>query len=158
VSIVVELCENEMLAAIIVASKRKLASDLRRASGGESRGRERFAGDIHWDNEIESAFAEVAVARWRNRYWSGAQSIPHVVGTDAGAAQVRWTRHPDGHLLVYTADADGDNFVLVTGLGPTMTIVGWIPGIDTRSPEYWREDAKCPCWWVPQRDLRAINQ
>jgi len=152
----VELSADEILMAVVVAAQRKITSDRRRAAGSASRRPEHYEEQRTWDQEIESSMAEIAVARWRNRYWMGANFNGANSGTDAGNAQVRWTPHSNGHLIIYEEDAVDATFVLVTGRSPVMTIVGWGYASDFRTDNYWRTDVKCPSWWVPQSNLRQV--
>ena len=148
---------DEILAAVVVAAQRKITSDRRRANGNESRRAEHYEETRTWDQEIESTLAEVAVARWRNRYWMGSNFNGTHAGKDAGSSQVRWTPHDTGHLIIYQEDADDDPYVFVTGRSPTMLIVGWLYGHEAKLEQYWRTDVKCPSWWVPQHDLRPVT-
>ena len=154
--ITIELSADEILAACVVAAQRKITSDKRRLDGHDSRRAEHYLEQRTWDQEIESSMAEIAVARWRNRYWMGSHFNGHDSGTDAGGSQVRWTQHSSGHLIVYEEDDAEKPFVFVTGRSPRMTIVGWIYGHEAKQDKYWREDVKCPSWWIPQNDLRQV--
>lgn len=157
-SLSITLSADELLCAVVVAAQRKIASDRRRASGYESRRAEHYEEVRTWDQEIESSAAEMAVARWRNRYWMGSSFDSSTPGTDAGNAQVRWTEHRNGHLIVYEEDSEDAVFVLVTGRSPTFAIIGWTYGADARNPEFWRDDVKCASWWVPQNALRQVGE
>lgn len=154
----VTLSKDEILAAVVVAASRKIASDARRASGADSRRAEHYEEIRTWDQEIESSAAEMAVARWRDRYWSGASFRLDTPGTDAGGAQVRWTQHESGHLILYPEDALDAVYVFVTGRSPTFRIAGWIRGHEGKNDRFWRDDGavKCPSWWVPQTALKEI--
>lgn len=153
----VDLSRDEIWQSIVVAASRKLTSDRRRENGKQGRQTEHYNEVITWDQEIESAAAEIAVARWRNRYWWGGSFDLRGPGTDAGSAQVRWTQHDTGHLILYEADDSADAFVLVTGRSPKKRIVGWTYGRDAKLDRYWRTDVKCSSWWVPQLALRLVK-
>lgn len=154
----VELSSDEIWQSLVVAASRKIASDRRRSSDKASRRDEHYSETRTWDQEIESAAAELAVARWRNRYWWGACFRRKTAGSDAGSAQVRWTQHDTGHLILYEEDAASNVYVFVVGRTPTMKIVGWIYGHEARQQRYWRSTGvKCPSWWVPQSDLRQVR-
>lgn len=154
----VELSADEILSAVVVAAQRKITSDRRRASGSESRRAEHYDEQRTWDQEIESSLAEMAVARWRNRYWMGSRFNGIDAGTDAGNAQVRWTAHSNGHLILYEEDSEEGIYVLVTGRSPSMTIVGWMYGQQAQQPQFWREEGvKCRSWWIPQGALTPIQ-
>lgn len=156
--IVVTLSNDEILAGVVVAAQRKMASDRRRANGNSSRRQEHYTEQRTWDQEIEAALAEMAVSRWRNRYWWGSSFNGKDAGTDAGDAQVRWTEHENGHLILYVEDAEEKPYVLVTGRSPHKTIVGWGYGHELRKDDFWKhENVKCPSWWIPPRALRQIS-
>lgn len=155
----IELSHDEILAGTVVAAQRKLMSDKRRASGSGSRRPEHYEEQRTWDQEVESALAEMAVARWRNTYWHGSWFNGQNAGTDAGSAQVRWTEHASGHLILYTEDDPERVYVLVTGRSPVKTIIGWGYGRDLRQDRHWRDtNVKCPSWWVPQSELTQVSQ
>ena len=122
----VELSADEIWQVVVVAASRKIASDRRRANGKDGRRPMHYDELIPWDQEIESAAAEMAVSKWRNRYWFGSAFKLETPGSDAGGAQVRWTRHETGHLILYEEDDRSHAYVLVTGKVPTMKVVGWI--------------------------------
>jgi hypothetical protein len=151
------LTSDEMLQGAVIAAQHKITSDRRRREGAASRRPEHYEEDRTWDQEIESTLAEIAVARWRNRYWSGSMFTGDS-GSDVGDCQVRWTGYTRGHLVVYTEDNPAAPFVLVTGRSPSMNIIGWMPGVEARQDRFWREDVKCPSWWVPQdaEELRKV--
>jgi hypothetical protein len=152
------LSSDEILQAVLVATMRKITSDKRRGNGNGSRRPEHYEETRSWDQEIESCMAEIAVSRWRNRYWSGGHFNGRDAGRDAGNAQVRWTSHDGGHLIVYPEDGDDDAFVFVTGRSPSMRIVGWMYGREAKTDPYWRTDVRCPSWWVPQNNLKQVEK
>ena len=92
-----------------------------------------------WDNDIVGAMAEQAVARVLNRYWAGGSARPDYGGDVDGHWEVRWTKHPKGHLLVHPDDHDVRPYVLVTGLPPRLDVVGSMKGRDAKDAKYWKE-------------------
>jgi hypothetical protein len=152
--IAVRFTADELLAAAVVAAQRKITSDERRRNGHASRRPEHYEEARTWDQEIESSLAELAVCRWRNCYWFGSV-VGTDAGTDAGTAQVRWTGHEAGHLIIYPEDRDDALFVLVVGRSPMMTIVGWARGYEVKTQRFWRADVRCPSWWMPQAELHV---
>jgi len=153
----IKLSADEMLAGAIVAAKHKITCDDRRATGKASRRPEHYEEERTWDQEIESSLAEIAVCSFSDHYWTGSR-FDGTSGTDAGSMQVRWTRHPNGHLIVYEEDPPNAYYVLVVGRSPVFQIVGWIKGVDARKPIYWRTSALCPSWWVPQEALVPFKE
>lgn len=154
--VVIEITPDELSMVAHVAGRRKVASDYRRACGRESRRPEHYQEDRTWDQEIGAGCAEVAVAKHYDKYWKGAE-FNGSAGTDVGKWQVRWTPHMDGKLLIYKEDKDDQIFILVVGKPPRPTIVGWLFAKDAKLEEHWRNDVKCPCWWVPQDKLFPID-
>jgi hypothetical protein len=158
----IRLTTDEILAGVVVAANKKITSDRRRAEGRASRSPEHYQerNGVYntWDNEIESALAEIAVSRWRNRYWMG-MYVSGGAGTDAGNAQVRWTERHDGHLILYKEDNDDAVFVLVTGRSPDFRIVGWAKKGEVIEADFWHEPpaVKCASWWIPQPKLWVIK-
>jgi hypothetical protein len=80
-----------------------------------------------WDNEIEGAGAELAWAKLRRQYWSGVAGLKAKDGADA---EIRWTKHDNGGLIIYKHDPDDAVFVLAKGFAPEYRFVGWILGRD----------------------------
>ncbi len=108
-----------------------------------------------WKCDIEGAAAEVAVAKFTNRYWAGVNQQGGVdVGTTGG---VRHTDNPDGHLIVYHDDPDDMMMVLVTGTPPNLRIHGWLPARAAKFPKYHRDKRPPTEFWVPQEDLREFT-
>lgn len=110
-----------------------------------------------WSTEVESACAELAVAKALRKYWSGLESVPGKASRyDVGVLNVRHSAYPTGHCILYPEDNDEDTIVLVTGRSPSFRLSGWIRALDGKSPEFWKKDARCPSYWVPQDRLRPI--
>ena len=101
-----------------------------------------------WSKEIEGAAAELAFAKAADHYWHPTMGGDD--GTDVAGCQVRWTRHHNGHLLVYVGDDDEVPCVLVTGSMPNYALRGWIMPMDARRDEFFRDSS----WWVP---ISALN-
>jgi hypothetical protein len=157
VSVQVELTPGELRAAVVIGAERKLFGDRRRLDGRASAREEHYVEPVTWDQEIEAAAAELAVCRWRGRYWLAATNGGKVAG-DSGGFQVRWTAHELGHLIVYPEDDRDDPFVLVVGRTPRLYVVGWIYAEHARQERYWRDrGVKCPSWWVPQSALEQAR-
>lgn len=113
-----------------------------------------------WDRDIEAACAEVAVAKALGWYYDYSVGRYCGQGGDVLDLQVRWTKYPDGRLVIRTRDDDNATYVLVTGAAPAFTIVGWITGADAKVAE-WLSDPGgrgLECWMVPQSALRPLQQ
>lgn len=150
-SILIRLNVDEMVAAATIGAHRNIAC-LRAGSPDtnfpDPEGR-------RWSQHIEAAGAELAVSKWRNRYWWGLAG-PHAAN-DAAHFQVRHTPHESGHLIVRARDSDEDAFVLVVGKAPAYRIVGWIRA-DAKTDAYRATNKRDPrpYWQVPQSALRSI--
>jgi hypothetical protein len=83
-----------------------------------------------WDNEIEGSGAELGWAKLRSQFWSGAAGMRAKDGIDA---EVRWTKHDDGGLIIYPHDDDTAVFVLAKGFAPSYRFVGWMYGDEAKT-------------------------
>ena len=125
---------------------------MRRIAGMKNARRDKFAHRDRWENEVEGACAELAVARSFGKYWHSFAGDLSALPGDAGPIQVRWVKDPEGCLPVRPSDPDDARFYMVTGAMPTFTIIGYIHGRDARRREWYRE-APPPYWAVPQSAL-----
>lgn len=119
----VTLTEAEVRAAVLTAAERQIENLWKRrqhAYGAED--------GIGWQMHIEGCLGELAVAKWKNRYWNG--SLGDLKAADVGRLQVRATTHDTGRLALHPKDSDGDAFILVTGQPPTLTLRGWCWGLN----------------------------
>lgn len=107
----------------------------------------------YWSADIEGAAAELVVAKWLGKYWSGVASdaFQDLEG-DVGKFQVRHTTRRDGSLIIRNRDKNEAIFILVVGVYPTYTITGWITGEDAKQERFLR-GAPHPAYFVPQADL-----
>lgn len=111
-----------------------------------------------WETDIEACCAEMAFAKWADRFWSGALRARAVSG-DVGRFEVRSCPREDAHLLLHDADADAAAFILVTGTAPEFSLRGWIVGQDGKNAEWWRApDGRRPCYAVPQAALTPMEE
>ncbi len=105
-----------------------------------------------WEQDIQGAAAELAVAKHLNRYWDG--SVNTYKRGDVGFLQVRSTPLLDGSLIVREGDADNDVFVLVVGSIPTFRVVGSISARDAKDTSFRRAPNGRPAaYFVPQSAL-----
>ena len=111
-----------------------------------------------WHHNIEPCCAELAVAKYLNKYWTGGGMMFSSAKEDVGDKEVRYSAHDNGHLLIYAPPADNPDskFIFVTGETPVFFIRGWIVGREAEKRGFWKE-SKRPCWWVPQSNLRKIT-
>lgn len=113
--------------------------------------------DRDWGIQVETAVAELAVAKALNLFWSGPLGITiHDVG---GCVHVRPDSDDTGYLVVRKGDPDDHVFVLVTGACPSYTVVGWAFGTEGKQEEYWNPMApEGAVFCVPADKLHDPNQ
>lgn len=110
-----------------------------------------------WDIDIESAAAEMAVAKGLGVYWTAVAGRPENLPGDCGQYQVRSTTRENGCLILHDRDADDDVFVLVTGQVPMFTLRGWIRGAEGKNPLYLSPGDGRPAYFVPQHALMTLE-
>ena len=110
----------------------------------------------YWETDIESACAEMALAKALGLYWQSVVTHPEVLEGDVGSWQVRWTKRPDGRLILHEADRNDQRYTLIVGQSPVFDIVGWILGKDGKQPQYWFEGDGRPAFFVPRSALHPI--
>lgn len=111
--------------------------------------------DRGWEDHIQGAAGEMAVAKWAGRYWSG--NLGDLKADDVGGAQVRTRSRHDYELIIHPDDHDDRAFILVTGRAPRFVLRGWIMGRDGKHSLWWRDPAKGrPAYFVPHRVLRPM--
>lgn len=117
-----------------------------------------FTGD-GWEIDITGALAEMAVAKYLNKYWSSVVDDPWQLDGDVDhQVQIRSSPRDDAHLLLHPKDKATDFFVLVTGRHRLFTIVGWIGGAAGKQDCYWGDpkNTRRPAFWVPPEALAPI--
>lgn len=112
-----------------------------------------------WNEHIEGACGELAVAKALGVYWGG--HVNNFTGPDLvhprGNIQVR-TAGAHGHLIVRPGDSATDIWVLVTGKAPNYVIHGWILGADAKKPEYLKDwSGRPPAYFVPPAELASLD-
>lgn len=113
-----------------------------------------------------AAGAELATAKALGAWWEGLAGAKAAGDVRLGDVliQVRWTAYPFGFLAVYPEDDAGQPFVLVTGALPTFELVGWIEGVDAKTPARWTTRTprnggalRCACFVVEQAELYPVE-
>jgi hypothetical protein len=106
--------------------------------------------------------AEIALAKFMNRFWSGgiAFTPAEFSGADVGTkTQARWASRDDGDLGVRDHDNHpGHAYVLLTGGPEIFFIRGWMWDHEAKQDRFWRTNQPYPAWMVPQRCLRDPAQ
>lgn len=106
--------------------------------------------DQIWNDQVEGALAEMAVAKAL-----GIEYDPGYAGAyDVGEFDVRATHHKDGHLLIQSYDKDRVT-ILVIGRFGHYRIVGCFYNPMAKQSKYWGNPKfqKRPCYAVPETDL-----
>lgn len=120
------------------------------------RGRNGFAGG-GWQEHIEGACGELAVAKFLGIYWDG--SIDAFDKPDVGSYEVRTRSKPEYELIVRTNSKDASIFICVTGQCPTYMIRGWIEGKDAKKTEFLSNHGGfSPAYFVPHSALMPMSQ
>lgn len=110
-----------------------------------------------FEQQIQSAAAELAVAKALNQYWSGALTWDANLGglPDVGEiVEVRSTGTTPPHLIIHPREPDDRPFFLVTGSIPNFTIHGWALGVDAKKDKWWDEARPFPAYFLPATELR----
>lgn len=159
VLIVVQLDDSEWLHAAKVGCQRYIdgrSKDRTPGHGSREREREEDGGGWFWD--INGACGEKVVAKWLGVPWDGC--FGSLRANDAGLLEVRTTTNHDYPLRLHDVDKDDCIYVLVTGVGPTWRIQGFMLGVKGKRQEWFsdrpppkRVATGRPAYWVEQRFL-----
>jgi hypothetical protein len=110
-----------------------------------------------WESNIVGSLAERAVAKLLGLYPEG-ETSPGYTG-DVGGVEVRATQRPDGRLIVRDNDHDEAPFVLVRGIVPDLTVVGWLHGRDAKRPDWLMPaNGRRAAYFVPLDALRPMSE
>lgn len=116
-------------------------------------------GDGGWGPHIDGAIAELAVAKFLNRYWTPLDDDFFNLPGDVGSVQVRATRHRTGKLIIYK---DGDLhstaiwvLAIVDPVAATVRIAGFT---DNAGSATWDESLPRPAWTITQDRLLPAEQ
>lgn len=151
---VVTLTWYELLQAAITGAMRRIESLKSNVSDKFGYPNE----EDNWSREIEGAAAEMAYAKFRNKYWSASINT-YQKAADVGRVQVRSSAHENGSLIVRPHDKDEDIYVLLIGKAPTFRVVGWQRGIEAKKSEWQRSpNGVHPAFFVPQSALMRFGE
>lgn len=116
-----------------------------------------FGGD-QLELAIDGCLGEMAFAKARNLYWSGA-GVGYANEEDVGNVQVRLTDHRNGCLLHRPNEKHHDDpWVLVVRQGDEYHLGGWLYGHELRRPEWLRDPGgRPPAYFAPQESLRPLQ-
>jgi len=111
---------------------------------------------VGWNEHIEGACGELAVAKLLGVYWDG--SVDTFARNDLPGLQVRTRSSHGWDLIVRQDDADATRWVLVTGRCPTFLVRGWIFGHEAKRPQWLRTHGDRPgAYFVPKEHLRPME-
>lgn len=146
----VTLTANEVLVAGYVGMRRNVEAKYNKR---KPRFPERVVGEL-WGNHIESAHAELAVAKALGIYWGFGVNTFHVADIENTNYEVRWTRRSDCKVRL---DEDDKIVISVTGACPSYEVRGWIKAKDAKQPQWYCENPP-PCYFVPHDQLHPISE
>lgn len=150
VSVDITLAWYEVFQASEIGRMRKIISMQKGSANNHG-----FSGS-GWNEDIEGACAELAVAKSLNRYWEG--GIDTYKAGDVGDYQVRWSASHNNSLIVRSADADDAVFILATGVCPTYRVQGWMRGRDAKQDQWSRQpNGRPPAFFVPGAALQPLS-
>lgn len=104
----------------------------------------------------ESVGSEIAVAKYFNLTDFEPTHGTFKTKADVGSnVEVKWTRWPEGHLVLHHSDRMEDIAILVTNRSPSYYLVGWIPIAAAKTTRTFKPSEGN--WWINQRDLRPME-
>ena len=119
--------------------------------------------DSGWENHINGALGEYAVAKVLGRCWSPAVGV---LDTDTGDLPGNWhvksTTRRNGRLIVRRQDPMEMTYALVVLDLPHVEVVGWIPGEFAKLEEFWEEEDRArgihqAAYFVPAANLHSFE-
>ena len=111
-----------------------------------------------WDQQIEGALSEYALAKFLNKHWEG---VGVAGGDDLKEEEVRVTKYKNGWLPLHPTDKDHKRYWLLTGENGNYMVRGYIYAKDGKQEKYWvKKEEKGrdrSCYEVPQLALLSPN-
>lgn len=146
----IELDASEMMLASWMGSRRLIKATFKNLtdSVGQSNG---------WENEIEGAAAEVAVAKHFGLFLP--VTMDAFGAPDVGDWHIRSSKHENAHLRIGKKETTG-KYMLVIGQFNKWRIAGWIQAEEARQEKYYRQmraDRPAKSYWIPQDDLHKVE-
>lgn len=110
-----------------------------------------------WE-EIVGACGEIGLGKAAGQWFIPSVNTFHRVPDCLADVEVRSTDREDGSLIVRSNDADDRRYVLAVVSGTSVSLRGWTVGSEAKHSQYERDpNGNRPAWFVPQRDLRSMN-
>ena len=160
----VTLTADEWLYGATIGCRRQIDGAMKKRHPGHGSPEKRTNDGWFWN--VNGASGEKCVAKWLGVPWDG--SFGDLGADDVEFLQVRATPGHDYPLRLHDDDKDGKVYILVTGIGPTWKIQGFILGKRGKRKEWFHDmpPPVCrptgrPAFWVPQeylnRDLDRLR-
>jgi hypothetical protein len=152
--ILVHLDWSEVHLACTVGVLRQISALQKKREGGHGRDRDRT-----FQDHIEGAAGEIAVAKHTGLFWSG--TIGRIDADDVGPYQVRATSHVNGRLVLHPEDNSEKLFISATGVAfPLVTLSGWAWASEGKKDEYWQDPKgnNRYAYWVPNAILHPMSE
>lgn len=149
----IDLNQEEILQGAIAGAIRNTNAVCRNAKGVNGSERTHY-----WQNHIEGALAEMAVAKATNKFWSSGDKS----NLDIGDWEIRCTPNPRGELVMRKRDVELGKqdkwFILVRGKYGSYDLIGWILGKDGMQDRYWKQVGdRPPAWFIPESALTPFK-
>lgn len=148
---IIELSWSELMIAALVGVMRCVKSKYK---GYENKHGLQGPG---WNQDIQGACGELAVAKYLNVFWDGTMDS-FTAGADVQGLQVRSTDR-DGRLIIRPTDPDDAVFILARGGPLEWEIAGWILGRDGKQEEFCGDPTgnRPAAYFVPIHALRPME-
>lgn len=146
---IVRLEMGEILVATYIGSMRNAESKIK---GRRPRFKERHTGEL-WGYHIESAHAELVVAKYLGVYWGFKVNTFHVPDIENTNYEVRFSNRSD----VKIRPDDSGIIISVSGECPEYRINGWVKA-DEGKQEIYKCHKEPICYFYPHSKLNDIRQ
>jgi hypothetical protein len=147
----VELTPRETATAVDVA-RRRLEEN--RALGR----RKRRGGGGGPGEHSQGALGEAAVAKYMGLWNEWLRTaVGNIHARDVGKFDVR-TTSPRLSLILHEDDQPDTPYILVYDRRPVFELVGWNYPRTVRRPEFWQTRTGRPCYFVPPKALRDVDE
>src|SRR5215470_12976003 len=112
-----------------------------------------------WTKHIEGASAELAVAKYYDRYWEPRINTFKTKADVSQRYEVRWRSKPDYELIIRQNDPDDHIAILVFGKSPHFIIQGFYPIGEAKNHQEWFKSPnnRPPAWFIPNSSLRELT-
>lgn len=106
-----------------------------------------------WGSHIESASAEMAVAKALGLYWDGSVNVGRRADLPRTFLEVRWNQNPARRSAKVKPHDEGI-VIAVAGNSPDFVLLGWIKCVDAQRDEYKSTLSNGSfCFFAPEKVL-----